>query len=471
MDGLHKLDAALLAATSSPAQQLVAAVSGGASVLFVGQAGTADCLRVLGRMLGAARTRVLHVHPPLDLTDFMEQVASAFPAAPGQCALERGFRSLTALDANCDRISLLVEDAHLLPHPTLRYIELALRSGPHLQVVLAGQPALMETLDLPGFASLRQRLSVRVDATEPQREPLPAVVVPIANARRNRRPAVLAGALAASVAMVAWSLHSFVAEPDLQPTVVTAEAVTAPSSEPLSPTVPEASAIRASIPDAFPAPEPIAPITVAQKPEAPVPAEVQPPVPDATLTAPTIVAQVPEAPVPLPAEAPSAVPDVALGPALTVEAPPSVLVPDATPTPQPTAPVVLTQVPEAPAPVPAEVQLPVQEAALSPVLTTDAPRSTSVPEAVLDPASPAIVAMLPVSPQVPPPRARPSVAASPISPRQVLVRPTPVRPERVGSVVPASAQSERRCRNIVLRVQLGEVPDDGDRTFLRNGCR
>lgn len=418
MDGLHKFDLALMAVTSSPARQLVAAVSGGASVLFVGQAGTADCLRVLGRMLDATRTRVLHVRPPLDLTDFMEQLASALPVS-GQCALERGFESLTALDAGCDRIALLVEDAHLLPHPTLRYIEMALRADPHLQVVLAGQPALAETLDLAGFTSLRQRLSVRVDAASPRHEP-PAVVVPITNSRRSRRMAVLAGALAASVAMVAWSLHSSVTPPALPPAVVAAEAV-APSPEPLLPTVAEAPAILPSIPDATSVPEPAAP---------------------------TIVAGSPEAVAPVLSEAPLTVPDVAPGPALAAEAPLNTPVPDTAAPPEPVASIVVTQAPEAPSPAPAEVQ----------------PLAT-------DPAPPAVAAMLPAASRASSPQARPPVAALPVLPRQVAMRPAPVRPERAASLVPAPAQNQRRCRDIVLRVQLGEAPDDADRTFLRNGCR
>lgn len=411
MDGLHKFDLALMAEISSPAQQLVAAVSSGASVLFIGQAETADCLRVLGRMLGAARTQVLHVRPPLDLRNFMEQVASAFPAS-GECVLERGFESLTVLGAGYERIALLVEDAHLLPHPTLRYIEMALRAGPHLQVILAGQPALAKTLDLAGFASLRQRLSVRVDAAEPRHLP-PATVAPAADARRSRRPVILAGALAASVAMVAWSLHSSVAPPAL-PSAVVAKVMTAPGSEPLLPAVAEPPAISPSVPDAAPAPEPAVP---------------------------TIVAEKPEGAISVPVEASSAIPEVASGPALAAEAPISTLIPKPVPS------LIVTQAPNAPTPAPAEMQ-------------------PAVPDTAPSPASPAVVAMLPATPRISPPQAKPPVAASPALPREVAMRPAPIRPERV-----ASAQNERRCRDIVLRVQLGEVPDDADRTFLRNGCR
>lgn len=395
MDGLHKLDLTLLAATSSPTRKLAAAVLDGASVLFVGQAGMADSLHVVEHMLGAVRTRVLRVHPPLELRAFMEQVASASPA-PGQNALERGFESLTALDANCDRIVLLVEDAHLLPHPTLRYIEMAFRAGPHLQVVLAGQPALVETLALAGFASLQQRLSVQVGAAEPRPDPLPAAVAVATPTRRRWHPAVLTGVLAASTALVMWSFHPFPIAPTL-PTVVAADTAIKPVLRPL----------------------PLLDVAEAVAMQTPV---------------------------------------------LTLEA---------VPTLKPGAPVIVAQVPDAPANKPAQLPLrasPVPDAASSSALVADAP--LSAPALSLDLASPVVVTAVP-TPVLPAPPlpARPLVAVTTPQPRQVLMRPALVRPERVVSLAPAPAQNERRCRDIVLRAQLGESPNDGDRTFLRNGCR
>lgn len=379
MDGLHKFDHALLAVTSTPAHRLVAAVSDGASVLLISQAEVATCLRAVGHLLSAARARVLHVRPPLGLTDFMEQAASAFPA-PGQNALERGFESLTALDADCDRIVLLVEDAHLLPHPTLRYIEMALRAGPHLQVVLAGLPALADTLAMAGFASLGQRLSVRVDILEPEPDPLPLPPVAIALAsRRSWRPA----ALAASVALVAWSLQSFPVAPAV-PTIAAADAVIKPASEPAPPVA------SAAVP-AVPAPVPVA---------------------------------------------------------------------EAAPIPQPAVPVIVAEVPADALPEVAPTPAPVAEASAGPsVPSPEVATSTGVAETPEE---------RHLALPVPPLRVSPSPAST-LPPRQVAARSTPVRPERVASLAPA--QNQRRCRDIVLRAQLGETPDDGDRTFLRNGCR
>lgn len=31
-------------------------------------------------------------------------------------------------------------------------------------------------------------------------------------------------------------------------------------------------------------------------------------------------------------------------------------------------------------------------------------------------------------------------------------------------------QNEHRCRDIVLRAQLGDIPTNADLSFLRNGC-
>lgn len=48
--------------------------------------------------------------------------------------------------------------------------------------------------------------------------------------------------------------------------------------------------------------------------------------------------------------------------------------------------------------------------------------------------------------------------------------PSPERSERF-TVTSTSAPDDRRCRDVLLRLQLGEEPSDADRNFLRDGCR
>ena len=72
---------------------------------------------------------------------------------------------------------------------------------------------------------------------------------------------------------------------------------------------------------------------------------------------------------------------------------------------------------------------------------------------------------------VPMPAARQSHAAVlPVLPH-VPYRSTVIRPERVADRLPAPSGDGQRCRSIILRLQLGETPTDGDRAYLRNGCR
>ena len=72
---------------------------------------------------------------------------------------------------------------------------------------------------------------------------------------------------------------------------------------------------------------------------------------------------------------------------------------------------------------------------------------------------------------VPMPAAREARAnVLPAAPRPPA-RSAAIRPERVADRLPAPGWDGQRCRGIILRLQLGETPTDGDRTFLRNGCR
>lgn len=196
--------------------QVAAALMADTSALITGPDRTgAALLRVVAAHLAPTRTRVLRIGPPLDLPGFLDQAARIGGAA-GDTRLEQGFAALTDPGPSCDRIALLIEDAHLMPDATLRYIEFALHAGPHLCVAFAGQPGIADTLGLPGYAGLRRRLSLRLVLPPPQpvapvtAPPFAPTAVP-ANAAPVRRRAVmawreLAGAtLAAGVAVLLWT--------------------------------------------------------------------------------------------------------------------------------------------------------------------------------------------------------------------------------------------------------------------------
>ena len=154
------------------AEELAAHLTGGGSLLLTGANGTAAVLAGAADMLANGRTRVLRVSLPLDLPGFMEQVGRTGHAA-GDDDVERGFNALTTLDPGCDRIVLLVEDAHLLPHTTLFYLQFVLRGEPPLRLALAGRPEIAGTLALEGFTGLRGRFSLQLTMSEPS--PGPAV--------------------------------------------------------------------------------------------------------------------------------------------------------------------------------------------------------------------------------------------------------------------------------------------------------
>ncbi len=218
MDGLSTHVLRVDEDLQSPEVQVAAALTASASALVTGPDGTgAALLRVVAAQLASSRTRVLRIGPPLDLPGFLDQVARTGGAA-GDTGLEQGFAALTDPGPSCDRIALLVEDAHLMPDATLRYIEFALHAGPHLCVAFAGQPGIADTLGLPGYAGLRRRLSLRLALPPAQAAtamaalpaaPAAALPVDAAPVRRRRRSVMvwreLAGAaLAAGVAVLLW---------------------------------------------------------------------------------------------------------------------------------------------------------------------------------------------------------------------------------------------------------------------------
>ncbi len=164
-------------------------------MLLTGANGAA-VLAGIADTLAPRRTRVLRVSPPLDLHGFMEQVGRTGEAA-GDDDVERGFNALTTLDPSCDRIVLLVDDAHLLPHTTLFYLQFVLRADPPLHLAFAGLPEIAGTLALEGFAGLRGRFTLQIALPEPFPAPAGSALQAGQHSRIGR---VIARVLARSVA-------------------------------------------------------------------------------------------------------------------------------------------------------------------------------------------------------------------------------------------------------------------------------
>lgn len=101
---------------------------------------------------------------------------------PDDAALSRSFQALTVLDQSCDRIVLLVGDAHAVQHSALRYVQFASRSAAHLQLVFCGTRALFDLLNIEEFAWLRARLMTDpiliLAAPVPEDENTPPLSVP-----------------------------------------------------------------------------------------------------------------------------------------------------------------------------------------------------------------------------------------------------------------------------------------------------
>ncbi len=117
----------------------------------------ADCLTGLrSRVLRAADVLPSALGVPTSLAPLAGQPKTS---VPDDEVLSRDFKGLTVLDETCDRIVLLVSNAHALQLPALRYIQLASRFGAHLRLVFCGRPGLFDALDTGELAWLRTRLT------------------------------------------------------------------------------------------------------------------------------------------------------------------------------------------------------------------------------------------------------------------------------------------------------------------------
>lgn len=470
------------------ADRLAEALASGDSVLLTGPANPCPLFAAAAQHPRLLRATVFHVGSPLDLISMLRQVTA--DDGPKDATLEQGFGFLTAPGAGCERIVLFVAKAHLLPHATLRYIEFALHAGPHLTVALAGQNGLSDLLALDGFAGLRNRMPVHLllpDAGPAHTDLPPAALVPGAsNLALNYRmtpPRLLACAAAAAGLAVVGMMSLSPSAPPV--TAVLAEPRTAPSVAAVEPSPEPASAQPAPVGVAGSAEAPDTSIAAAQ--QAPVAAPLPSP---ATEVAPTLAAGAPAATGIVAVNSPDVPP--ASVPVSTLEAT----------DPPPGAPshADAAQTADAPAqPETAQAGTPgilpgstpepgseVAEAAAAPELHPATP--SELPAAApsqVDAPDPGMVAALTAEPV-----ARPDNTAAVLPPAAQLTLPMPaarqadaavlprtstrstvIRPERVADRLPAPSGDGQHCRSIILRLQLGETPTDGDRAYLRNGCR
>ena len=221
-----------LATVTKPelARRLVTALKRGTSALIATPAATLVLLDEAAALLGASRTRVLHVRPPYDLTSFMHQVAPSASEEDGSL-LDSAYDALTVLDPSCDRIALLAESAHLMPKVTLRYIESLVCKRSQLCVALAGKPELVEALASDELSDLRDELSLclALSGSAPA-APLPEPA-PMAVAAPSRRPWVVAGFLGAvCVGLIISQLLNTLRPDDRGPAAL--QAANAPAAAP-----------------------------------------------------------------------------------------------------------------------------------------------------------------------------------------------------------------------------------------------
>ena len=153
----------------------------------------ADCLS--GRRIRIIRAADVLPSHSAALMRSAHAAGQAKAGMPDDEALSRSFQTLTVLDPSCDRIVLLVGDAHALPHLALRYIQFVSRSAAHLQLVFCGTQALFDPLNIEEFTRLRARLgaglALTLAAPIPEDRDAPPPSVPDHPAARAGKAAAL----------------------------------------------------------------------------------------------------------------------------------------------------------------------------------------------------------------------------------------------------------------------------------------
>ncbi len=456
-------------------------------------AGTTALLNQAEYELSSYCVRCVRVHGPtsggLALRDFIAQVLGrADAAALTDHELKAGFLALTEPGANCDLVALLVAEAHSLLPSAVRYIQLACRSSPKLRVVLAGHPDLATALASDEFAYLRQATRV-LELHELTEQALsdsdPAVPEPPPFIQRQRGSSALVrlslAALLVPMVGFIWWRHvpvSPMARMPVEPPSVAVPAAQTATAEPAATEQERADEVFPPElePEQTPAPA-IAAVNEPPPAHNETPAEAAPEFPSATSGP-----QIPELPPGPVAPTEDSIAANVEPPAVTELEPTTEMAQEALPPAEAakTADAVEPSEPAKPseaknsteAAKPVEIA---QEAAPAAVQTTEpaeqAADNASSP-ATAEASGPAAGPILPV-----PASPRPSRPAAPAlagvqhahaeTPR--LAAAAAIPPIRSADP-PIRSADQQRCREIVLKTQLGKDLSDGDKRFLRNGC-
>lgn len=388
------------------------------------------CVRVQGLASGGLALRGL----------IAQLTGQPDPGALTDSDLKAGFMALTEPGQGYDRVALLVAEAHSLLPSAVRYIQLACQSSPtKLAVVLAGQPSLSAVLAGDELAYLRGAMHV-MELPEPARQSLfdqtlavpEPRAMPAVSRRNDSSPLVRLGLAALIIPIVGliWWRH-----------LPAAPATDVPSQDaPSVPSVMDAPAAPRAVEPASAEPDPVAVPQTGAVPQAGAGLPATDPAPSDPA---------PEPPVSEPPAKP--------------EAPADSSAAEATEPPAAAEQPALATAPERSEPPSRDADLAETPAPLAAPATDAAP---PVPDpAVPDPPAAKPPAPLPngtltVTTALPArggARRVAPLAAPPTAARAVEDRP--------------SVAEEYRCRDIVLKAQLGKDPSDADTQFLRNGCR
>jgi hypothetical protein len=113
---------------------------------------------------GSASARALHIGPPLpEPPELQEMIGSAVGVAGGREMTPQAMAQRLRLADPRPSVILAIDDAHTLSHRSLGYLTLMTgllaSEAPILQIVLAANPSLLDTLAQPEFEGLRNSLS------------------------------------------------------------------------------------------------------------------------------------------------------------------------------------------------------------------------------------------------------------------------------------------------------------------------
>src|SRR5580704_7710389 len=110
-----------------------------------------------------ASARTLHIGPPLpEPPELQEMIGAAVEIAGGREMTPQAMARLLRFADSRPAVVLAIDEAHTLSHRSLSYLtlmtELLAPDAPILQIVLAAEPALLDTLAQPEFEKFRNRL-------------------------------------------------------------------------------------------------------------------------------------------------------------------------------------------------------------------------------------------------------------------------------------------------------------------------